>query len=284
MRVSVLFATGVLTTLMASSAALAADYSMLRGTQQDAPQSMGRVVADEGIDWNGLTIAAHGGLSRTYFDFDNSMQTLATTPFRQTLLQSEINPSSWIKTRSGQDRGQSFGAILGYNLMIDDIVVGLEADYTRIGQKHSSSDFIGRRVSTSNGDVNDVTLASTQAVEINDYATARVRLGLAKGRFMPFVTFGGAAGRFNSNQTVVSNWNFQRAGFGPFQTAVGFPATSSDNRKNIYGYGLTGGVGVDVALTSNVFLRAEYQYVRFADVKGTTVDVNTIRAAGGVKF
>lgn len=288
MRVSGVFASGVFTALLATTAmsttAAAADYPMLRGTQQDSAPQMGRVVTDEGIDWNGFTIGVHGGLSRTYFDFDNSMQSLAALPLRQTTLLSETNPPSWIRTRSGQDRGQGFGAIIGYNVMVDDIMLGLEADYTRLNQSHTSADFIGRRVGTSNGDVNDVTLTSNQTVNLNDFATARVRLGWAKGRFMPFATFGGAVGRFDSTQSVLIDWRFQRAGVGPFSNAAGFPTTVTDSKRDLFGYGLAAGAGVDIAITNFAFLRAEYQFVRFADVKGSTIDVNTVRAVGGLKF
>ena len=285
MRVSGSIAAGILAITMASTA-WAADYPMLRGSQYDTPppQQMSTTTTSGGIDWSGFTIGAHGGLSRTYFDFDNSLQTVAAGPLRQTTLLSETNPPAWIRTRSGEDRGQSFGAILGYNMMLDDVLVGFEGDYTRLGQRHTSGDIIGRRVVTSNSDVNDVTLTSNQTVRLHDYATARVRLGWATGRFLPFVTFGGAAGRFDVTKSVLIDWRVQRAGVGAFSNAFGFPTTATDNKRDAFGYGITAGAGVDFAITSNVFLRGEYQFIRFADVKGATIDVNTVRVAGGVKF
>jgi opacity protein-like surface antigen len=244
---------------------------------------MSTTTTSGGIDWNGFTIGAHAGLSRTYFDFDNSLQTLAATPLRQTSLLTETNPPSWIRTRSGEDRGATFGFAVGYNLMIDDILLGFEGDYTRVGQSHRSTDLIGRRVGTSNGDTNDVILSSTQAMRLQDYATARVRLGVAYGRFLPFISFGGAVGRFDIEKSVNIDWRFQR-GAAPMTNAFGFPTTVTENRRDQYGYGLTGGLGMDVALTDFAFVRGEYLFTRFADVKGATVDVNTIRAVGGVKF
>jgi opacity protein-like surface antigen len=245
---------------------------------------MGTTTTSNGIDWNGFTIGAHAGLSRTYFDFDTSLQTLAANPLRQTVLLTEYNPPSWIRTRSGEDRGATFGVTAGYNYMIDEILLGFEADYTRVGQSHTSADTIGRRVVTSNGDVNDVTLISSQSMRLQDYATARVRIGVAYGRFLPFITFGGAVGRFDIEKAVNVDWRFQRGGTGAFNNAFGFPTTVTENRRDQYGYGLTAGLGMDVALTDFAFLRGEYQFTRFADVKGATVDVNTIRAVGGLKF
>jgi opacity protein-like surface antigen len=265
--------------------AKAADFPVLRGSQYEpAPTPMGSTTTSNGIDWNGVTIGLHAGLSRTYFDFDNSLQTLAAQPLRQTLLLSEQNPPNWIQVRSGEDRGASFGGAIGYNYMIDDILLGFEADYTRINQGHASGDFIARQVSTSDGTVHNVSLTSNQTVRLDDFATARVRLGVAYGRFMPFITFGGAVGRFDIQKSVRIDYAFQPGGAGPFLNALGFPTTATENRKSQYGYGLAAGLGMDVALTDFAFVRGEYQFARFNDVKGSTIDVNTIRAVGGVKF
>ncbi len=278
-------ALGLASATALTSPALAADYPVLRGSQYEPqPTPMGTTTSSNGIDWSGFTILGHAGLSRSYFDFDTSLQTLAAQPLRQSILLTEYNPPSWIRTRSGEDRGITFGAAVGYNYMIDDILLGFEADYTRIGQSHTSADQIGRRVTTSNGDVNDVILTSQQTVRIHDYVTARIRLGAAYGRFLPYVTFGGAVGRFDVDKSVNIDWRFQRAAVGPFVTALGFPTTVTDNRRNQYGYGFSGGLGLDVALTDFAFVRGEYLFTRFGDVRGSTIDVNTIRGAAGVKF
>ena len=44
------------------------------------------------------------------------------------------------------------------------------------------------------------------------------------------------------------------------------------------------GGGVDWAITDNLFLRAEYQYIAFGEVEGTTTTVNTGRVAAALKF
>ena len=57
-------------------------------------------------------------------------------------------------------------------------------------------------------------------------------------------------------------------------------ATNALHNHLIYGY--TAGLGVDVSLIGGLFLRAEWEYVRFT----TTVDtrINTVRAGLGYKF
>lgn len=278
-------ALGAVSTLaLGAAAASAADY--LRGSQVDSPppQVWGQQQMSSGLDWSGFYFGAHGGWSRTFFDPGTSLQTLAGQPMRQSSLLTEFNPPSWIQVRTGEDSGANFGAMAGYNMTFGDTMIGFEADYSRINQSYSGNDFIARRVVTSNGDVNDVTLTSNQGIRLADYITGRVRFGWSYGRYMPFATFGGAVGRFDMNSSVLVDWRFQPGGVGAFVNAAGFPTTVGTNRRNVYGFGMTAGAGVDVLLAENIFLRAEYQFVRFGDVKGATIDVNTIRAAAGVKF
>ncbi len=44
------------------------------------------------------------------------------------------------------------------------------------------------------------------------------------------------------------------------------------------------GLGVDVALLSNVFLRTEWEWVQFAPLKGDHIHISTVRTALGLKF
>ena len=46
----------------------------------------------------------------------------------------------------------------------------------------------------------------------------------------------------------------------------------------------TVGGGIDYAVLPNFFLRAEYEYMGFADIADMKVNVNTVRAGAGVKF
>jgi len=37
-------------------------------------------------------------------------------------------------------------------------------------------------------------------------------------------------------------------------------------------------------LTPNIFLRGEYEFVKFQEVAGTTIEINTARIGAGFKF
>jgi len=41
---------------------------------------------------------------------------------------------------------------------------------------------------------------------------------------------------------------------------------------------------MDVLVTANLFVRGEYEYVQFPNVKGTKINLNTVRLGGGLKF
>jgi opacity protein-like surface antigen len=56
------------------------------------------------------------------------------------------------------------------------------------------------------------------------------------------------------------------------------------NTRTAWSVGLAGGLGIDVALSQNAFLRAEWQYVRFTDFAGAAASINTLRAGAGLKF
>ena len=57
-------------------------------------------------------------------------------------------------------------------------------------------------------------------------------------------------------------------------------ATDAQNSHLIYGY--SGGLGVDIMLMSCLFLRAEWEYVRFTSTIETSI--NTVRVGLGYKF
>jgi opacity protein-like surface antigen len=58
----------------------------------------------------------------------------------------------------------------------------------------------------------------------------------------------------------------------------------TQERTNDFVVGWTGGVGMEYALWSNVFVRAEWEYVKFLSVMNTSVTTNSVRAGIGYKF
>jgi outer membrane immunogenic protein len=141
-----------------------------------------------------------------------------------------------------------YGGFIGYNIQWDDLVVGFEGAYDR---QNSLT------VSASNA-------AASSSVKLVDYATFRARAGYAFGQFLPYAFLGGAAGRFNY-ATVEAG-------------------TQTSGRNNQYAAGVTAGLGIDVAVLPNVFVRAEYEYVLFSPFGDIRTNMNSARAGIGIRF
>jgi outer membrane immunogenic protein len=265
---------------LAGTAALAADPTMLKGSQMDLPPPPDLEQAARPIHWGGFYIGGFGGLTQSRFSTDKSVGELANLTLTGSTAIADYNPPALVAARPRTDSGPSFGGMAGYNFMYDQLMMGVELDWTKLDQKTSVTTFQGRAV---NG--TGLTIASRQDGSISHYATARIRLGWAMDNFMPYVTAGVAAGQFDTNVSVTSDWLISNGATPPvFTSALGYPQTLGGAKKGTWGFGMSLGGGVDVALTENIFLRGEYLYTRFNDVNGITVGLNTARVAAGVKF
>jgi opacity protein-like surface antigen len=150
----------------------------------------------------------------------------------------------------------SYGGFIGYNIQWDELVLGVDGTYTRPSSLATS---------VSNGATNSATY------KLNDYATVRGRAGYAFGQFLPYGFVGAGVGRFN--YAIAS-------------------AGSTNSRDNAYAAGFTAGLGIDVAIMPNIFLRAEYEYVAFSELGftkntvfgGIRSSLNTARVGLGVRF
>ena len=140
-----------------------------------------------------------------------------------------------------------FGGFLGYNIQWDNLVLGVDGGYNRPSSLNKSV----------------VSGTASSSLKLVDYATFRARAGYAFGQFLPYGFVGAAAGRMNYS-TVSS--------------------TVTGSRDNAYAAGFVAGLGVDVALLPNVFLRGEYEYVVFSPVGSIRSSLNSARVGIGVRF
>ncbi|MEJ2375620.1 MAG: outer membrane beta-barrel protein [Pseudolabrys sp.] len=145
----------------------------------------------------------------------------------------------------------SFGGFVGYNSAVWDpqLVLGIELGY----DKPSS-------LETTAADSNPV-IAS---YKLEDYLTLRGRAGYAFGSFLPYAVLGAAVGRVNYSIT----------------DATGL-VTGQDNTFPV---GLVLGLGMDVSVLPNVFLRGEWEQVIFSPEGGIRSNINTARVGIGFRF
>jgi opacity protein-like surface antigen len=113
-----------------------------------------------------------------------------------------------------------------------------------------------------------------------DYGSLRVRAGWVLGNFLPYAFGGLAVGRSDiSRSSTVSGTETTGSG-----VVTPFSFTNSETKDSAYMYGFAVGGGLDVALTSNIYVRGELEYVQFAPIDDIVVNIVTGRVAAGIKF
>jgi opacity protein-like surface antigen len=110
--------------------------------------------------------------------------------------------------------------------------------------------------------------------------TIRGRAAYAWGCFLPYMFAGVALGNADIERTANVQDRVSRTQLGIYTPLV--PLNSTDAQHNHLIYGYTAGLGVDVNLVGGLFMRAEYEYIRFSSAVDTSI--NTVRAGLGYKF
>jgi len=254
-----------------ASAADLIDTSFLRGSISGGP-----------VRWDGVVMGSQLGYSAMNSNFGNSTSSQIAFILRNSTLENEAQPSSWTTLPAKTTNAKSFGFFLGYNTQWDDLVLGGDIGYNRmVNADTAATDSIDRIVTTSDNVSHNVNIQASSSLKLIDYGTFRGRAGWAFGQFLPYAMIGGAVGRFNySNTSTVTD---VQTAPGPVVSTFG-PVTQIDSQNNKFGYGFLYGLGMDVAITPNMFIRGEWEYISFAKVGGITATLNTGRVGLGVRF
>ncbi|MDR7036220.1 opacity protein-like surface antigen [Methylobacterium sp. BE186] len=308
--VSVLLALGLCGISGAQAADL--DYGILRGPEYDAPVPV--------IDWSGIYFGAQAGYTSAAMNFGRDVyKPIVGNALRSTYFESTLSASDLLLGGSRRVDGTSFGGFAGINYQFDETVLGLEVDYTRFEQTAAVSDRIGRSSTGTDGWLHGVNLDGKSTTRIEDYGTIRGRAGYAFGNFLPFVTGGLAIGRAQISDSVgIQAYEYDQAavrsnaaltdkslaipvgrtGYASFNSQYPDPNTSppgatqstlrpavvyNQDKTKVVG-GVTLGAGLEYALTQNIVLRGEYQWVLFNDFDGHKANLNTVRGGAAVKF
>lgn len=261
---------------------LADDLDVLRGAIPVAPATFTR--------WSGFYVGGQVGYSNALADFSGATQPLLAYSLRELYLETEDNASGWPVLGNASSSGVSFGGFAGYNTQWQDLILGIEADYTQasFSSMAASASPIGRQV-TAGPYLDDVNITGSGSLHIDDYASLRARAGYVLGNFLPYGFAGFALGWGNyaitslvegqqSTTTVPCN-----AALTP-TTCVDFSYANSAGKNLTLLYGFTAGGGIDIALTPNLFVRGEFEYAQFAPISGIVAEIMTARVGAGVRF
>jgi outer membrane immunogenic protein len=267
-----------------ASAADMPDLPFLRGSFTEG-------LSTSRVNWQGFYVGGQAGYGSSDENFNGSNQAMTATMLANTVIEGQLGVSQW-PLNLGKTTGHStaYGGFTGYNWQFDDVVVGVEASYMH-GSLGGTSSASMRRFYTSplsDGFYHDITSSASSSITISDMATFRARAAYSYGSFLPYAFAGVALGNADISRSV-SVIDRYAAYAPPYATAcssAGTPycftpsLTNAQHNRLIYGYSF--GLGADINLIGGLFMRAEWEYVRFTTSVDTTI--NTVRAGLGYKF
>jgi outer membrane immunogenic protein len=276
----------------------------------DLPDFFPALRGSEGLstatrNWDGWYAGGQVGYQSSSVDFSSTVVGLTNFIFRNSVLQQPT--SNWSVLSKNNMQGTGFGAFGGRNWQWDDLVFGVEANYNYMDRLASSaSNSISLAIPNSGSApaghsyTYNTTLNGSAALQIKDVVTLRGRAGWATGNFLPYVFGGLAVGRMDVYRSVTSNVVLRddqtvttTNGLGTtitvalppvFSNVPSLSQTNTEQRTNDFVAGWTGGLGMEYMLWGSVFLRGEWEYIKFMSVKDTSVSMNSLHAGIGYKF
>jgi outer membrane immunogenic protein len=271
--------------LMAPAGAVAADMpDFLRGSYSPSSSR-----------WDGFYVGGQAGKTFGTADFSNSNASMISYILANTELQPIV--SDWATLPKGSTGGPSFGGFIGYNYQWDDVVLGAELNYNhmslRTGQQGSIGPIQvpGANLSDGSSVFYTVSVASDASIAISDIVTARARAGWAFDRFLPYGFAGLAVGRADVTRFVSVTGT--KTTTPPAPPSPPIPVTGvldlprnpqSQSQDGVIAYGFTAGLGVEVGLMQNLFVRAEWEFIEFPNINDFRVSANSARVGVGLKF
>ena len=234
------------------------------------------------VNWQGFYAGGQAAYGSSDENFSGSNATMLDALLDHNVIQ-QMQVSQWnLGLGKNSTRSSAYGGFAGYNWQWDDVIVGVEANYMhgRFGGKSSASKELVSGTALTDGFFHDVRVDSSAAISISDMATFRGRAAFAWGCFLPYVFGGFALGNADITRSVTVFDAVSATINGPFTSLATLTATDAVHNHLVYGYTL--GMGVDINLVGGLFMRGEWEYVRFTSSVDTSI--NTVRAGLGYKF
>ena len=274
-----------------ASPALAADYDLpiLRGSSQP-PAPVLSVGPATFTRWSGFYVGGNVSFGSATSDFSTATPPLVDFSLRGLTADSALTPSEKTVLGRGSDVAFGGGGFLGYNTQWQDLILGVEATYTHTNlNTTASSSPIGRVFP---GIATAVALNAAGRLDLTDYGEARFRAGYVVGNLLPYGFIGMAVGRASYSVSTIAVVAQATTGTDPCLTATNFtggtcqifPNSAGTGQDNALLWGYTVGAGLDWALTPNIFVRGEFEFVQFAPISSIAVSVASGRLGGGFKF
>jgi outer membrane immunogenic protein len=222
-----------------ASPALAADYDLpiLRGTAVPvvAPVAPVMTVGPATFTrWSGFYVGGVASYNNATTDFVNATQPLIHFSLRSTTLEQQVQPSTIAVLGRGADNAFGGGAFLGYNTQWQDLIIGVEATYTRTNLNTTATASAVARIFPTVTDA--VALNASGRLNLTDYGEARFRAGYVVGNLLPYGFVGLAVGRasysVSTEADVAQATNTSSPDYTCLQTGVTTAACHSAGQNN----------------------------------------------------
>jgi opacity protein-like surface antigen len=265
--------------------ALAADLDTLRGSEYTVgPAQFTR--------WAGFYAGGQVGFSSSNVDFSKATQPLLATSLQQLALLSIAHPDQWtVLSNSTNATAVGFGGFVGYNTQWQDLILGVEANYTHASFTATATNTTVSRVFNLGSAIDLATVSGSGSLSITDYGSLRARAGYILGNFLPYgfavVAIGHGSYAVTADASGQQNTDLNNPAMPCIvngTTCADFDHPSSNGKTSAFLYGFSVGGGMEWAITPNIFVRGEYEFIQFAPVANITAKINTGRVGAGFKF
>jgi len=248
------------------------DLPILRGSLIDGPSTY--------VNWRGFYAGAQGGIGSSDMNFSGTTSSIVAKLLDGTTIENSGQTSQWPVLGKKSQQGSGFGGFVGYNFQWDDIVLGVEANYMHGDFGGSDSGTMSRFFTDANNFTDYVDYNASAQFKIRDMGSVRGRVGWAWNNFLPYAFGGVSLGQADVIKSAqVSGTQVNNAA--PFQT-VPFSVSQTEGQSSRFIYGYAAGLGMDVMLFGNVFVRGEWEYLKFVGPVDTSI--NTFRGGLGYRF
>ena len=274
-----LIAAALLGAVQTAQAADMPEFPALRGSFPEGLSSTRAI-------WDGFYVGGQVGYGSGDTKFKGSNSDMTGSLVANTLVGRETGVASWPLSFTNQSgHSEVYGGFAGYNSQWEDVVIGLEMSYVHGKFGGASSGDMSRYSLLSDNNYHTVTSRASSSISISDIGTFRARAGYAFGNFLPYAFGGLALGQADIVRTAFVG-DFVTAGPGSTTPSnlLGrqLNNTIEDGKYSHLIYGYTAGLGFDMAIVGGLFLRGEWEYIRFTSQVDTSI--NTVRAGIGYKF
>jgi outer membrane immunogenic protein len=234
------------------------------------------------VNWRGFYVGGQFGYGSSDEHFNGSTTNMLNALISNLVVAETGIGQSNLQLGGVSGRSSGYGAFAGYNWQWDDVVFGVEGSYLHgnFGGMTTASEGFSTTVPLSDHLFHSVSATSAAQINITDMATFRGRAAYSFGCFLPYAFGGFALANANISRSVTVQDAASANILGPFTSFA--PLSADDALHNHLIYGYTAGLGIDINLIGGLFMRAEWEYVRFTAQVDTSI--NTVRAGLGYKF